>query len=87
MTKTTYCRDGGEGGLRAPCSSPPQDSRFADTGTDADGRTEGRTRTDGRTDGNFCGRRRRHGQSPADGATAAAAVAAKIEKNEVWLKL
>ena len=32
----------------------------------------------GRTDGNFCGRRRRRG--PADGALAAAAAAAKIEK-------
>ena len=34
----------------------------------------------GRTDGNFCGRRRR-GRGPADGAPAAAAAAAKIEKN------
>ena len=38
-------------------------------------RTDGR----GRTDGNFCGRRRRS-RGPADGAPAAAAAAAKIEK-------
>ena len=38
------------------------------------------TRTDGRKDGNFCGRRRRRGRGPADGAPAAAVAAAKIEK-------
>ena len=42
-------------------------------------RTDGRTDAVGRTDGNFCGRRRR-GRGPADGAPAAAAAPAKIEK-------